>query len=111
MSTTAFSDAQLSIKQLGGLSVAHHDTLIRAMENVFSTELAEVTMSQLIDGLILPDVMYEARAHPGFPGHPIHSHTELCGGAREKFRLLRANFDVEGLEFSEAVRGSPSTCV
>lgn len=103
MSTTSSPNTQLSIKQLKDLSIAHHDTLLRAIENVFSTDLTETTMAQLVDGLILVDVLREARGHDAYLEHPIWSHKELCEGAREKYKALKAEFNAEGILFDQAV--------
>jgi hypothetical protein len=105
------SDGQQSIHQLRGLSVAHHDTLLRAIENVFSTELAEITMAQLVDGLILVDVVREARAHDIDYDHPMWAHKELCDGAIERYRALKANFNVGDLKFDQTVSQSQLLCV
>lgn len=86
------------------LDATHKDVLIRAICRILSTELAELTFAQIVDGLPLENVMRE-----GEPGrlpseHPFWgSHHHLCPGVLEKIKEFRANFDATMLDFTAEV--------
>ncbi|KAJ4265274.1 hypothetical protein NW762_004559 [Fusarium torreyae] len=63
----------------------HRIVLHRAIKNVLSTELAQLTYAQIIDGLPTGDVSWDRRSSGVFGDHPIDSgHDELCPGALER---------------------------
>lgn len=71
----------------------HLVAYVRAIRNVLSTELAESTFAQLIDGLPLWDVV-SALGHYGLDREePVFNHQELCPGVLEKTKTSLANFD------------------
>ncbi|RSL83585.1 hypothetical protein CEP51_004445 [Fusarium floridanum] len=85
----------------------HRDILGRAIKNVLSTELAQFTYAQIIDGLPTGDVSWDRR-YPGvFGEHPIDSdHEELCPGAMEKARKFYTQWSPEILMFDpKAIEG------
>ena len=91
---------QLSIADLDG---EHHQLLVRAITRILSTELAEVTYAQIIDGLPTGDVAYEAIVPPR-DGHPIdQGHNQLCPGMLDKAREFRDGFQPEILTFDSQV--------
>ncbi|KAH7022036.1 hypothetical protein EDB80DRAFT_693958 [Ilyonectria destructans] len=78
-----------------GLGGAHHDVLIRAISNVLSTEIAEETYAQIIDGLPLASVVQDTSDAGLHDDHPIHdAHKELCSGVLEKTREFRKDVDL-----------------
>lgn len=91
-----------------GLGGAHHDALIRAISNVLSTEIAEETYAQIIDGLPLASVVQDT-ANGGLPDdHPIHdAHLDFCPGVLEKTREFRREFDISSLKIGSAVSEYP----
>ncbi|KPM41335.1 hypothetical protein AK830_g5240 [Neonectria ditissima] len=90
---------KVAIQQhLGG---PHLDIFNRALWNVTSTEIAEITYAQIVDGLPLADVVQDSgNAQVPLPyEHPIYdAHTELCPGALEKTREFRVSFDPSSLQ-------------
>ncbi len=97
---------QFSIADLG--DGEHRRLLVGAIANILSTDLAEMTYAQIVDGLPTGDVAYEARvALYGF--HPIdHAHNELCPGMLEKAREFRDAFQPEILAFDSQVSEIPA---
>jgi hypothetical protein len=92
--------AQLSFANLDG---KHRGLLERAIMRILSTELAEITYAQIIDGLPTGDVAYEGYT-PVCGGHPIDSvHDRLCPGMLEKTRQFRADFQPDVLMFNAKV--------
>lgn len=87
---------KLFLEDLGG---EHRRLLIRAIERVLSTEVAEFTYAQVIDGLPTSDVAFDTRDKPygyGQHVHPMYSaHDELCPGTIEKARQFRSGFQPE----------------
>lgn len=76
----------------------HLAAYLRAVTNVLSTELAESTFAQLVDGLPLWDVVY-ALDHYGLEeNEPVYKHRTLCPGVLEKTRAFREAFDPARLE-------------
>ncbi|KAM0554062.1 hypothetical protein ACHAPJ_007137 [Fusarium lateritium] len=66
-------------------SERHRHVLDRAIKNVLSTDLAQFTYAQILDGLPTGDVSWDRRYSGVFGDHPIDSgHDELCPGALEK---------------------------
>jgi len=95
---------QLSLDDLDG---DHHHLLVCAIMRVLSTELAEVTYAQIIDGLPTGDVAYEAYGTP-YAGHPIdQAHNELCPGMLDKARQFRDDLRPEMLVFDSQVGAIP----
>ncbi|KAH6844655.1 hypothetical protein B0I37DRAFT_166406 [Chaetomium sp. MPI-CAGE-AT-0009] len=88
---------QLSFADLDG---EHRQLLERAITRILSTELAEITYAQIIDGLPTGDVAYESHIQP-WGAHPIDSaHDELCPGMLERARQFRADFQPDALTFN-----------
>lgn len=86
------------------LDVDHYSPLVHAIRNVLSTDLAETTYAQLVDGLPIVDTVWDMRGSLILRGHPLIGHGKVCEGALERVRFFRANFDVTSLQFDSAVR-------
>lgn len=85
-------------------SVHHRLVLDRAIKNVLSTELAQFTYAQIIDGLPTGDVSWDCRYCGAFGEHPIDSeHEKLCPGALEKAREYYEQWNSEILMFEAKV--------
>lgn len=83
----------------------HLDAFARADSNILSTEIAEVTYAQIIDGLPISSVALESASDPLPDLHPIHDHhKDLCPGVRERTRGFRERFDPGSLQLDAAVR-------
>ncbi|RSL69030.1 hypothetical protein CEP54_002613 [Fusarium duplospermum] len=95
-------------KPFRNISSKHHrDVLGHAIKNVLSTELAQFTYAQIIDGLPTGGVSWDRR-YPGvFGEHPIDSdHEELCPGAMEKAREFYIQWSPDILMFhAKAIEG------
>ncbi|KAF5592795.1 hypothetical protein FPCIR_5478 [Fusarium pseudocircinatum] len=80
-------------------SERHRQILGRAIRNVLSTELAQFTYAQIIDGLPIADVAWDRRL-PGIMGeHIINDHETLCPGALEKAHEFYEEWDPSSLKF------------
>lgn len=86
------------------LDLDHCHSLTRALRNVLSTDLAQVTYAQLIDGLPTMDTVYDMRGYMILEGFPLLAHEKLCEGAAERARLFCATFDPGALQFDSLVR-------
>lgn len=71
----------------------HQNVFATAMSNLLSTEIAEQTFAQIIDGLPLKDVAFNMRMREYTRDDPVFSHVELCPGVLERTRMLRDTFD------------------
>ena len=97
-------NAQTRKLEISTLDETHRGLLARAISRVASTELAEVTYAQLIDGLPLSDVAGD-KGYTDFPyDHPIFEfHENLCPGIMDKTRKFRDEFRLETLRFDAKV--------
>lgn len=82
----------------------HAATFSRAILNILSTDIAEETYAQIIDGLPIARVAMESATDPLPNNHPIlDQHKELCAGVLEKTREFRNGFDPRTLQLDVAV--------
>jgi hypothetical protein len=87
----------------------HREILDRAIRNVLSTELAQFTYAQIIDGLPIADIAWDRRL-PGIMGdHIIDDHETLCPGALEKAQEYYKEWDSSSLKFDPEVSRPPSS--
>ncbi|KAB5578810.1 hypothetical protein GE09DRAFT_561665 [Coniochaeta sp. 2T2.1] len=86
------------------LALEHYHILDRSIRNVLSTELAELTMAQLVDGLPLAASGWDARGTLLRRGHPLTEHETLCNGVLEQTRAFRESFHPTMLFFYSYVR-------
>jgi hypothetical protein len=87
------------------LPEAHRDALVRALHNVLSTDIAEVTYAQILDGVPLAEVANDRYSmHFVDWRHPVQQHTSLCPGVVEQTKAFRSSFDPRMLEFDSQVR-------
>ncbi|PCD26785.1 hypothetical protein AU210_013207 [Fusarium oxysporum f. sp. radicis-cucumerinum] len=88
-------------------SERHRQILDRAIRNVLSTELAQFTYAQIIDGLPIADVAWDRRL-PGIMGeHIIDDHETLCPGALEKAQEYCQERDPSSLKFDPELSRPP----
>lgn len=80
------------------LDAKHQSAFATAMSNLLSTEIAEQTFAQIVDGLPLKDVAFGMRIHEYTRKDPVSSHVELCPGVLERTRMLRDAFDPRTLK-------------
>ena len=85
------------------LAPEHYHTLVQAIRNVLSTEVAELTMAQLVDGLPLASSGWDARGTLLIRDHPLTRHETLCDGALEQTKGFRDAFDPAILRFDSHV--------
>jgi hypothetical protein len=76
----------------------HLAAYLRAITNVLSTDLAEATFAQLVDGLPLYDVVSKLAHYELERDEPAYKHRTLCPGVLEKTRAFRAAFEPERLD-------------
>jgi hypothetical protein len=92
---------KLSIASLQG---RHHDILTRAVSNVLSSPVAEITYGQIIDGLPLSGVVYDTYEDIICPGHPLlDEHLELSTDVLERVNQLLTSFDPDILQIDSTV--------
>jgi hypothetical protein len=95
---------RLSVASLG--EGPHQDIFTQAIRNVLSTDISEITLAQIVDGLPLSAVEKDTYTGSGYlcGDHPLHQkHKQLCSGVLEKTRQLYADFDVNSLRISSEV--------
>ncbi|KFZ24515.1 hypothetical protein V502_01001 [Pseudogymnoascus sp. VKM F-4520 (FW-2644)] len=82
------------------LTSQHRDIFTRAVANVLSSEIAQITYAQIADGLPLSSVEMDTYGYGALSGdHPLHTkHTSLCPGALEKAQELHAEFNPNSLQ-------------
>lgn len=85
------------------LDPEHYHALVKAIRNILSTELAELSIAQLIDGLPLMISVFESRGCLIGKGHPLLEHETLYDGALQQAKQLRDGFDPAVLSFSSKV--------
>lgn len=85
------------------LDANHQTNFANAMSNLLSTEIAEQTFAQILDGLPLKDVAFSMRVHEYTRRDPVFSHVELCPGVLERTRKLRATFDPKYMKLATDV--------
>lgn len=99
---------ELDITDIDG---EHQRLLVRAITRILSTDLAEFTFAQILDGLPTGEVAYDSRSMPYEPygGHPIDTvHDKLCPGILGKIRELLNQFQLKNLKFNPQVCSVPS---
>lgn len=89
------------------LDAAHADVFQQALTRVLSTQVAELTFAEILDGLPTEDSYLEF--HLRKQGHPVFElkHTTLCPGVVERMRAFRDGFDPLTLSFPSAVSPLP----
>lgn len=92
---------QVSIQHL---DPDHHHILVKAIHNVLSTELTELTLAELADGLPLWSTTCDMRGGSSLlASHPLFKHKTLCDRALENARGFRSAFDPAILTFDSHV--------
>jgi hypothetical protein len=92
------------MSKIGTLPDNHQDTFRRALRNLLSTDVAEHTYAQILDGLPTEESYLES--YPRLETHPVVElgHVEMCEGFLDKAREFSDRFDPSKLEFKENVR-------
>lgn len=103
MAPAAIFLRQPSKVSLEVLEPKHHHILVRAIKNVLSTELAELTMAQLVDGLPLTSTGWDAQGTLINWDHPLIQHEALCDGVMDQTRAFRDAFDPRILQLDSSV--------
>ncbi|KAI5916985.1 hypothetical protein F4810DRAFT_698415 [Camillea tinctor] len=81
----------------------HRDIFSRAIRNVLSTDISEITLAQIVDGLPLSEVERDTYTGHGYLSgdHPLNQkHKQLCPGVLEKTRQLYSDLDIDSLRIS-----------
>lgn len=91
------------------LDANHQTVFATAMSNLLSTEIAEQTFAQIIDGLPLEDVAFSLQVHQHTRSDPVASHVELCPGVLERTMMLRGAFDPRAMKMRTDVRITEGT--
>lgn len=76
----------------------------RAIRNIISTDVAEQTYAQILDGL--PTEQSLEDSYVWIEGHPVYElkHKEICAGFIEKARHFRDQFNITDLSFEKTVK-------
>lgn len=93
------------------LDTNHQSIFATAMSNLLSTEIAEQTFAQIIDGLPLKDVAFSLQTHEYTRYDPVFSHVKLCPGVLERTRMLRDAFDPKAMKLRTDVGTTESIIV
>lgn len=94
------------------LDEPHRGAVARAIRRVLSTQIAETTYAQIVDGLPLLEVLKNVYGDLTCPDHPIHQHTQLKEGTIKTVRRFRNEFDPNIIQFDVPVsysRCAPSS--
>ncbi|KAI0972953.1 hypothetical protein F4678DRAFT_459808 [Xylaria arbuscula] len=90
-------DSKLSINSL---DTSHIQIFGRALRNVLSSDAAELTYGQIVDGFPIASVDEDNLGGTISFLHPIHTkHTELCPGVLERLRKIQDTSDITSLQF------------
>ncbi|POR31120.1 Uncharacterized protein TPAR_08694 [Tolypocladium paradoxum] len=82
----------------------HLSAFTQALANVLSTDLADVTYAQIIDGLPTRDSYSEfCTFYPAEGEHPAYNHRHLCDGVLDTTRHFRSRLDPLTLRFDPHV--------
>ena len=86
--------SQVSVDTPDLLDDARRHTFERALMNILSTDIAELSFVQILDGL--PTERYLDHSYVLMRGHPVHElkHRQLCDGFLEKVREFSAQFNI-----------------
>ncbi|RSL93329.1 hypothetical protein CEP52_013302 [Fusarium oligoseptatum] len=89
------------MSKIDNLPESHRNTFRGALRNILSTDIAEHTYAQILDGL--PTVESQNESYPILDGHPVYEldHRELCEGSLDKAHEFRTRFDPSDLLFKE----------
>ncbi|RGP78981.1 hypothetical protein FLONG3_2887 [Fusarium longipes] len=103
MPSLALESETTATTNLSILDEDHRQILDRAIRNILSTEVAELTYAQILDGLPTEDSLWD-----GFDfveDHPVQTieHDEICPGFLEKARELRGQFQFDRLHLEPKV--------
>ena len=89
------------------LDSEHYRIVWQALINILSTELAELTFAQILDGLPTEQSLFESC--DTIYDHPVCQirHINICEGYIDKAREFRSQLDPLALLFSENVGTAP----
>ncbi|RSL66083.1 hypothetical protein CEP54_003933 [Fusarium duplospermum] len=90
-----------AMQRIDALPETHQDTFRRALRNILSTDVAEHTYAQILDGL--PTEKSHLEGYVRLESHPVFllGHKEICEGFLDKAREFRDRFDPSELVFKE----------
>ncbi|POS75556.1 hypothetical protein DHEL01_v206060 [Diaporthe helianthi] len=81
----------------------HCSALQKAISNVVDTKIADATFAQIIDGLPTEDVAWDRSRHKLRASHPLSDHIALCPGVSDKVKAIKADFQIDSLDFSSSI--------
>ncbi|KAK7701524.1 hypothetical protein SLS64_010269 [Diaporthe eres] len=81
------------------LDEPHRDAVASSISRVLSTEIAEITYAQIVDGLPLLEVFKDVYGDLTVLDHPIHQHTQHKDNTLDTVRQFRDEFDPNILQF------------
>lgn len=89
-----------ALSDLEVLDDDHRNILDRAIGNILSTEVAELTYAQILDGLPTERSLWDTFDY--VQDHLVKNigHNEICPGFVEKARNLRTKFELNRLDFA-----------
>lgn len=86
------------------LSELHREAVSRAISNIFLTDIAESTYSQIVDGLPLANKVNDVWGGSLlWEDHPVFTHIALRDGVQNMVKSFRTDFDPQILEFDASV--------
>lgn len=85
------------------LDVPHRNAVAAAVSRILSTEIAETTYAQIVDGLPFPGVLTDVYGDLICPDHPIHQHKQHENDTLDIVRRLHDEFDPHILQFDVPV--------
>jgi hypothetical protein len=111
-STQSSNVSETPGSDISALDSLHADAFKQGLARILSTQVAEFTFSEILDGLPTEDSYHEFHLS-GLRkyGHPVFelNHTSLCPGVIKRVRNYRDAFDPQSLTFPPAA-SSLSPC-
>jgi hypothetical protein len=106
----AVSASEVTCTSADSLPAKHRSTFDRAVSNVLSLRIAEITYAQVLDGLPLADTAADNYHTITIPRkHPIWNHVALCPGVLQAIRDFHESWDSSILPFDCRVRQTSPT--
>jgi hypothetical protein len=81
------------------LDTPHSVAFTRALGNILSTEIAQLTLAQILDGLPIADVAWDNMGTLNWLGHPVNSHKQLCEDALGELSEFQRQLKPTALKF------------
>ncbi|KAI1325018.1 hypothetical protein F5Y16DRAFT_283364 [Xylariaceae sp. FL0255] len=99
------SDARIRKLSVDDLHDEHCKAFAQALRNVLSSDTAQLTFGQIVDGLPIASVESDhLKGSVVDVYHPVHTkHTELCAGVLDRLQKIWKEHDIKSLRFDSTL--------